>query len=47
MDEITFLKSQIIHLEHLLTMCEDHPLMSNSLRIRINDYKKRLDQCTT
>lgn len=42
MEEINFIKSQLLQLEYLLSLCEGHPLMSVNLKSRIEDFKERL-----
>lgn len=42
MEEINFIKSQLLQLEYLLSLCEEHPLMSVNLKSRIEDFKERL-----
>jgi len=46
--EISFLKAQLIHVQHLLQLVADHPLMSTALTCRENELKEQLyqaDEC--
>jgi hypothetical protein len=45
---ISFLKAQLIHVQHLLQLVADHPLMSTALTCRENELKEQLyqaDEC--
>jgi hypothetical protein len=42
--EISFLKAQLVSVQHLLELVADHPLMSNALTCRENELKEQLYQ---
>jgi len=42
--EISFLKAQLVSVQHLLQLVADHPLMSNALTCRENELKEQLYQ---
>lgn len=42
MDEKTFLKVQLMHLNNLLKICKEHPLMYQGLIERIDAINERL-----
>jgi hypothetical protein len=42
--EISFLKAQLVSVQHLLELVADHPLMSTALTCRENELKEQLYQ---
>jgi hypothetical protein len=42
--EISFLKAQLVSVQHLLQLVADHPLMSTALTCRENELKDQLYQ---